>query len=453
MQPEAAQDGPDRTVASAPAGRRLVRIRGDADTGPVSLPIGQPLMAPLVKQAVVAGFVTSAAVASTLSPWLPVSEPISMWTGVACALLALLVGAAIPRWPWLLRAELLLPAVDFIAIGLLRYGTGGTRSVFLAIVVLPVIWIAANPGRRHIVYPLIGTCVTLLLPYVIAPGAMPGSEAVRLVVVVLVYAAAAAVTNELSRRATLRLDVAQRQGRVMESEIVQAALMQQALLPNSAASLPAQLEAVGVCIPAKRVGGDFYDWFPTQTGAAFTLGDVMGKGVAAGMIAAAVRSVIRSTVDDSDAAQGLHRAAAGIASDGSALLSGQFTTCFHLRVDRDGTAQWADAGHGLTILRRADGTQEPLRSADLPLGIGMSWSSVPVTLVDGDAIVSISDGVLDLFGSGADTFDRFSDLLEEHGTAASVVAAVAALATASDHPDDVTILAVTYRGSLAAEGQ
>ncbi|MBB1198667.1 PP2C family protein-serine/threonine phosphatase [Curtobacterium flaccumfaciens] len=375
------------------------------------------------------------------------TDATTMWWGVGCALLALLIAALIPRWPSLLRVELLLPAVDFVAVGLLRYGTGESRSVFLAIVVLPVIWIAANPGRRHIAFPLVGTCVTLLLPYVIAPGVVPGSEAVRLVVALLVYAAVATVTNELARRATLRLDVAKRQRRVMEAEIVQAALMQQALLPNDTTVLPAQLDAVGVCLPAKRVGGDFYDWFPTKTGAAFTLGDVMGKGVAAGMIAAAVRSVIRSTVDDADAAHGLRRAAAGIATGGGDILSGQFTTCFHLRVDRDGTAQWADAGHGLTILRRADGTREALRSADLPLGIGSSWTSVTTTLADGDAIVTFSDGVLDLFGTDADTFDRFAAFLDEHTTAAATVDAVAALAKASDHPDDVTILAVTYRAA------
>ncbi|MBF4606535.1 PP2C family protein-serine/threonine phosphatase [Curtobacterium sp. VKM Ac-1393] len=408
-------------------------------------------MAPLVKQAVVAGLISSAAVASTLTPWLPVTEPVSMWTGVVCALLALVCAGLMTRWPLLIRWELLLPAVDFIAVGLLRYGTGESRSVFLAIVVLPVIWIAANPGRRHIVYPLIGTSVTLLLPFVVAPGPVPGSEAVRLLVAVLVYAAAATVTNELARRATLRLDVSQRQRRVMESEIVQAELMQQALLPSDVASLPAQLEAVGMCLPAKRVGGDFYDWFPTKTGAAFTLGDVMGKGVAAGMIAAAVRSVIRSTVDDTDAAHGLRRAAAGIATGGSDLLSARFTTCFHLRVDRDGTAQWADAGHGLTILRRADGTQEPLRSADLPLGIGTSWTSATTTLAEGDAIVSISDGVLDLFGTGTDTFDRFAALLGEQTAAAAIVDEIAALAATSDHPDDVTVLVVTYRTAASAD--
>lgn len=431
----------------SPSGRRIVRIRDEAGTGPLTLPVGEPAIAPLLKQAIVAGLIVGAAVASTLTPWLPVTDSTIMWSGVGCASLALLIAVLMLRWPLLLRVELALPAVDFVAVGLLRYGTGESRSVFLAIVVLPVIWVAANPGRRHIVYPLIGTCVTLLLPYVVAPVPMPGSEAVRLVVAVLVYGAVATVTNELARLATLRLDVAQRQRRVMEAEIVQAALMQQALLPSDAASLPPQLEAVGACLPAKHVGGDFYDWFPTQSGAAFTLGDVMGKGVAAGMIAAAVRSVIRSTSDDDDAAHGLRRAAAGIATGGNDLLSGQFTTCFHLRVDRDGSAQWADAGHGLTILRRADGTHEALRSADLPLGVGASWASATLTLADGDSIISISDGVLDLFGTGTDTFDRFTDLLMAHATAPGAVNAVIALAESTDHADDVTVLAITYRAS------
>ncbi len=94
----------------------------------------------------------------------------------------------------------------------------------------------------------------------------------------------------------------------------------------------------------------------------------MGKGVGAGMIAAAVRSLIRSTVDEADPAVAVRRAATGLATGSSDLTSGQFTTCFHLRVDHDGGARWVDAGHGLTVLRSADGAVRPLRSGHLPIG-------------------------------------------------------------------------------------
>lgn len=436
------------TGAGRPVVRRVVsRVHVREDTGPIVIHGVSARWAPLAKQTLVAALVVGAAVASDLLPGLSVTDVGAVWWAAGLALLGLGCAALVIRWPALLRLELLLPALDFIVIGVLRVGTGGSRSVFLAIVVLPVIWMATNPGRRHVVYPVLGVCATLLTPYALHPQIPAGSEIARLVVAVFVYTAAATVTNELARQAGSQLDVALRQRRVAENEIVRAAVVQQALLPSSAADLPASVEAVGTCVPAKVVGGDFYDWFPTRNGAAFTLGDVMGKGVGSGMIATAVRSVIRSTADDDDAAHALRRAAIGLATGpATGPLALQFTTCFHLRVADDGAARWADAGHGLSVVRRADGTRQALRSADLPIGVGTDWSSTALHLEPGDQVVSISDGVLDLFGSDAGTVDRFWEFADGHPRAADLVSAVEELAGRTEHPDDVTILAVTYRG-------
>ncbi|SFF86832.1 Stage II sporulation protein E (SpoIIE) [Curtobacterium sp. YR515] len=415
------------------------------DTGPIALVGLRASWAPLAKQSVVAALVVAAAVTSTVTPWLPVTDAPRMWTGVALALGGLLVAGVMARWPGAARAELVVPAIDFIAIGLLRYGTGDTRSVFLAVVVLPVIWMAASPGRRHVLYPLLGTCATLLLPYLLEPTEPRPSELVRLAFAVVVYGATAAVTNELARQADVRLSTAQRRRRVAEGEIDRAALVQQSLLPASTEGLPPELHALGVCIPARTVGGDFYDWFPTPDGAAFTLGDVMGKGVGAGMIAAAVRSLVRSTVDEPDAATAVRRAAAGLATGTSDVESAQFTTCFHVRIDRDGHARWVDAGHGLSLLRRADGAVRSLRSGHLPIGVGTSWSSETTDLEPGDVVVSVSDGVLDLFGGDLDALDRFEAWVAERSHPQQLVDGITELAHRGEHPDDVTVLCIAYR--------
>ncbi|MGN8050199.1 PP2C family protein-serine/threonine phosphatase [Curtobacterium sp. 22159] len=433
------------STARTPATPRTWTVSAREDTGPIVLAGLRASWAPLAKQAIVAALVVAAAVTSALVPWLVVTDAPRMWTGVALAVAGLLVAGVMARWPGAARAELVVPGLDFLAIGLLRFGTGDNRSVFLAIVVLPVIWIAARPGRQHIVYPLIGTCATLLLPYVLEPTDPRPSELVRLAFAVIVYAATAAVTNELARQADLRLSTAQRRRRVAEGEIDRAALVQQSLLPASADGLPPELRALGVCIPAKTVGGDFFDWFPTPEGAAFTLGDVMGKGVGAGMIATAVRSLIRSTVDEPDAATAVRRAATGLATGTSDVESAQFTTCFHVRIDRDGHARWVDAGHGLTLLRRADGSVESLRSGHLPIGVGTAWSSNTTSLDPGDVIVSVSDGVLDLFGGDLDALDRFEAWVAGRPHPQQLVDGIAELAHRGEHPDDVTVLCIAYQ--------
>lgn len=417
-----------------------------AETTPVVVATGHRSWENLARQAIVATVVVGAAIASAAVPWLPVTDATRMWQGAALAVVLLVLGALMARWPVLRRAELIIPIGDFVAIGLLRFGTGDTQSVFLAIVVLPVIWIAAGPGRWRILVPLVGVCVTLLLPLVLAPGqVLTVSEFVRLIIAVLVYAAAGAVVNELSRRSLQKLTASQWHRRLAEAEVSQAAVVQRSLQPVDGSDLPPRFRVAGVCVPARTVGGDFYDWYATPDGGtAFTLGDVMGKGVGPGMIAAAVRTVIRSNVDDPDPAAALRRAAVGLNTGPTDTIGTQFTTCFHARISPDGMLRWADAGHGLTIVRSADGTSFFLRSGQLPIGVGTGWTSDEVALRPGDSVVSVSDGVLDLFGGSLDSIDRYRDFVTGRDDIDAVVSELAARAAQSEQEDDVTVIAVTW---------
>ncbi|MFJ4221228.1 PP2C family protein-serine/threonine phosphatase [Curtobacterium luteum] len=424
--------------------RRTVRA---TDTGPIVLSGLRAAWEPLAKQALVAALIVGAAAASSLLPvWLTVTDATAMWTGAGLAVVLLAFAALMARSSRLVRAEIVVPLLDFVAIGLLRFGTGETRSVFLAILVLPVVWIAAGHGRWRILVPLVGTCATLLLPLVLAPGRMlPASELVRLLIAVVVYGAAAAVVNELSRRSLQQLTVAQRSRRVAEAEVTQAAIVQRSLQPVDGRGLPPAVRVAGTCVPARTVGGDFYDWYPTPDGGVgFTLGDVMGKGVGAGMIAAAVRAVIRSSLEEPDPALAFRWTSAGLSTGSVDMVSAQFTTCFHGRISVDGTLRWVDAGHGLTLVRRVAGGSEFLRSGYLPLGVGTGWTSVESDLQPGDSVVSVSDGVLDLFGGDLASLDRWQAFVDERDDIDRIVADVTALAEAGDRADDVTVVAVTW---------
>lgn len=409
---------------------------------------GDAAWEPLARQAVVSALILIAAVSSAALPWLLVTDATRMWQGAAIAAGLVVVGGVMALWPASRRAELVLPLGDFVAIGLLRFGTGDSQSVFLAIIVLPVIWIAAGSERWRVILPLGGVCATLLLPLVLVPGrGVTPSEIVRLLIAVLVYTATAAVVNELSRRSLRRLSQSQRYRRIAENELTEAAVVQRSLQPADGSDLPPAFRVAGACAPARAVGGDFYDWYPTvDGGAAFILGDVMGKGVGAGMIAAAVRTVIRSGVHDGDPAVAIDRAAIGMSPGTTETTDVQFTTCFHARIDADGELRWADAGHGLTILRRVGGTRNFLRSGGLPIGIGNRWSSSSTMLEPGDTLISVSDGVLDLFGGSLDSIDRYVDFLDRHDDIGDIVDELIALAEADEQEDDVTVLAVTWVG-------
>ncbi len=99
------------------------------------------------------------------------------------------------------RWFLLVPGISMLAIALLRYATGGTTSLFASLIILPVVWISAQPGRRWVGVAVLGASAALLLPYLIdLRWPDTPSEWLRGVFTPVVYGLAAVVVNELSRQ-------------------------------------------------------------------------------------------------------------------------------------------------------------------------------------------------------------------------------------------------------------
>lgn len=225
------------------------------------------------------------------------------------------------------------------------------------------------------------------------------------------------------------------------TELDRAAEVQRGLLPKAFISLPG-FQVAGGCAPTRAVGGDFYDWYPVGEGAAFTLADVMGKGLGAGIIAATVRAVLRAgsrlgTVGDAVAV-----AASTLEQD--LEEAGSFVTLFHARLDMDtGAVRFVDAGHGLSLVLHADGSSERLTSLGLPLGFGgdVEWEERAVTLGWGDTLVSVSDGVLDLFDGTLASLRDVDEIVRRSATAQTAVDALLALA-GTTAPDDVTAIVI-----------
>lgn len=337
----------------------------------------------------------------------------------------------------------IVPAIDFAAIALLRSSTGAGASVFTSMVVLPVFWLASSEGIRFVVYAVAGSVVVILAPLALQPGSTLGqSEYVRLGVSIIVFATVALVVNALSAQSRLKVRDAQEREVLVNEEIDRAAAVQRSLLPDTSTALADHLSVAGRCLPAKTVGGDFFDWYSTHDGIAITLGDVMGKGVGAGLIAAAVRASLRSAHAVDDPAEALLRASDGLEAANATNVT--FTTLFHARLTNDGVLRWADAGHGLSAIIRSNGDIEHLASPNLPLGLqlGEHWETTTTRLEVGDALISISDGVLDLWDTPEAAVDGMDALARRHSDPATLVAALTAIAARVPHDDDVTIVAV-----------
>lgn len=219
-----------------------------------------------------------------------------------------------------------------------------------------------------------------------------------------------------------------------------AAEVQRSLLPRSAPRVPG-FDFAGACLPSQAVGGDFFDWQVAGGRVRFTVADVMGKGVAAALLTAAVRAVLRSTDGVDGPAATVTTAADRLHEDLDA--AGSFVTLVHGEVDiASGTATLVDAGHGLALLVRSAGGHEQLHGTDLPLGIDPNgrWVEQRRQLEPGDRLIVVSDGVLDLWDGTTAALAELAHLVRAASDCAEVVELIGQRASDGPPADDITVI-------------
>lgn len=249
------------------------------------------------------------------------------------------------------------------------------------------------------------------------------------------------VLTEDERNLLYELKVWVQSEMTIEEDIVRAARVQRSLLPKQPLVIEGY-EVAGGCAHVQMVGGDFYDWYPVSEGEAFTLADVMGKGMAAAIIAATVRAVLRAGSRNGSIINAVETATAILESD--LHNAGSFVTLFHARLNvLTGIVRYVDAGHSLSVIYREDGSKQRLTSDNLPLGAGIetTWEEHKVSLAPGDTLVSISDGVLDLFDGTIGGLHRVENIVRYSKSSQEAVDELVAMA---DHSasDDATILII-----------
>lgn len=228
-----------------------------------------------------------------------------------------------------------------------------------------------------------------------------------------------------------------------DADAVQAKEIQRRLLPRKAPSLPGY-DVAGVCQPAMNVGGDYYDWhFLDPTLLQVTVADVMGKGLAAGVITAGLRTALRVTSRFSSLTESVRRTAASLQDDFDDTAT--FATMFTARLrPQHGHLEYVDAGHGLAIIVPMHGPTRHLASADLPLGAAPdeTWVSHVDRLERGDTLIVVSDGVLDVFPDPADAVRAARELTTSVSTAEEMADRILQAAAGASLADDLTAVVV-----------
>jgi serine phosphatase RsbU (regulator of sigma subunit) len=243
---------------------------------------------------------------------------------------------------------------------------------------------------------------------------------------------AAAVSLLLLRRLLLSV----RRQRIMAFDMRQAQEVQQLMLPESRTTVPG-LRIESEYRPALQVGGDFFQIIPHATDGAILIvaGDVAGKGLRAGMLVAlligAIRTAARFDADPLTVLRALN--------DRLIWRRDALATCLALRIEADGTATLANAGHVPPYLNGIPVAME----GSLPLGMldDAGFSVMRFKLEDDDRLMLMSDGIAEatdahgnLFG-----FERVHRLLETACSAANV----ANIAEKFGQEDDITVISIS----------
>jgi serine phosphatase RsbU (regulator of sigma subunit)/HPt (histidine-containing phosphotransfer) domain-containing protein len=230
--------------------------------------------------------------------------------------------------------------------------------------------------------------------------------------------------------------------RQLEAELSRAARIQAELLPTRVPTL-AGFELAARCIPAREVGGDFYDWqLVTPNLLNLTMGDVMGKGMPAALLMTTVRATMRAVARQTSPAATIHATAAAMEAD--LMQAGSFVTLFHAQLDiARRRLTYIDVGHGHVFIRRADGTAIALPKRGMPLGImaNQTYDEGTVDLQPGDALVLYSDGLVDMWPQPEHHGSILADMLTNtHGAQQMVDRLVALPALLGPLDDDLTVV-------------
>jgi sigma-B regulation protein RsbU (phosphoserine phosphatase) len=247
----------------------------------------------------------------------------------------------------------------------------------------------------------------------------------------------------------------------MRQALLMAEEVQRNLLPAAPPRVK-HLDIAGASIYCNAIGWDYYDFLEGPQGSGsvrIALGDVCGHGMAAALLMASSRALLRSRSLQSGS---IEQVIADVNREISMDMkeTGRFITLFFVEINAE-TRQlrWVRAGHDAAILYHpATDTFENLAGPGAALGIDANQSySVQSKngLTDGQVLVVGTDGIWEARNASGEMFgkDRLYGLLRHHAggsaqaTADAVIDQLKQFLGGSDFEDDVTLVVVKFEAA------
>jgi phosphoserine phosphatase RsbU/P len=242
---------------------------------------------------------------------------------------------------------------------------------------------------------------------------------------------------------------------VVDRDLRQAADVQRQLLPRVRPRIES-LTYGGRCIPARQVGGDYFDYVELEPGVlGILVADVAGKGISAALLVAALHGMFRTHARSSGDDLTLLATTLNAQMCAAAEL-GRFATVLYAIIDPiRRRLVYVNAGHPPGIVRRADGRTDRLAKASAPLGLfaDSRYAATELPLERGDWVVLFTDGITEATNEDDEEFgdERVVQTIGFHQTGEpdamcdAIVAAVRAHTLGRAAGDDLTVVAAHVR--------
>lgn len=282
-----------------------------------------------------------------------------------------------------------------------------------------------------------------------------------------------------------KLIAEQKEKQRLQNELAIAQEVQAQLFPHAASDLKS-LEVHGVCIPARTVSGDYYDFLPFGADRlAIAVGDISGKGISAALLMATLHSAVRAYAFGRAPVAAPQLVAArfggsslrqalepGSASNGGGLPPAEMLTLLNRHLYRstppekyatlflsvyDGSSRllsYANAGHLPPIVMSRDGAIRRLDTPGLVIGLfdDQAYEDRTIELYPGDIFLAFSDGITEPeneFGEFGE--ERLIEIVRSNRdlplarVSELVTAAVSDWIGGGEQPDDVTLVLAKAR--------
>lgn len=249
----------------------------------------------------------------------------------------------------------------------------------------------------------------------------------------------------------------------LNQEIDIGSRIQQSLLVGEAPQSMQGIKVASVTMPSRRIDGDFIDFMVNSPDCLdVVVGDVMGKGVPAALLAAAVKEQLQKSLVKlgQETAYGMLPEPEDVINAVNRPLTKHMieldsfaTLCFARFDRRKEVLTLVDCGHPKSIhFRRSVGECSFIKGRNLPLGFDADeeYSQVTVDFGPGDVFVFYSDGVTEAMNSKMDLFGeerlastlKESSRLEPEEIVQKIQRAVMAFSEEEQLADDFTLVVV-----------